>query len=56
MAILRTVTTRTAIGQSKDPSAGKPPASTRASDMVADKSNHAEPAPSGPNTKDAVDV
>jgi hypothetical protein len=56
MAILRTVTARTAIGQSKDPSAGKPPPATRASDMVGDKSNHAEPAPSGPNTKDAVDV
>jgi hypothetical protein len=48
MAILRTVTARTAIGQSKDPSAGKPPPVTRASDMVGDKSNHAEPAPSGP--------
>lgn len=56
MAILLTVTAGTAIGQSKDPSAGMPPASTRTSDMVGDKSKHAERAPGGPNTEDTVDV
>jgi hypothetical protein len=53
---LLTVTAGTAIGQTKSPSEGKPPATNNTSGMAGDKSKNAESAPRGPDAKGAVDV